>query len=387
MNIHLFYHSIASDWNNGNAHFLRGVASELIARGHSVRVHEPADGWSRRNLLAEHGPDPLRRFSAAYPGLASDAYDLSSLDEEAVLSDADLVIVHEWNDPVLVRRLGSLRRRRGFILLYHDTHHRLVSDANESRGELLRGYDGVLAYGAVLRDLYLREGVTGQAWTWHEAADITTFMPYPRSEDLGDVVWIGNWGDDERTEELREYLIEPIRSLGLKARMYGVRYPQSAREELASAGIEYAGWLPNFEVPRIFARFKVTVHVPRRPYVRLLPGIPTIRPFEAMACGIPLITAPWVDSEGLFQAGRDYLVARDGAEMRLHLSRLLERAELRQQLAEHARATIQTRHTCAHRVDELLAICDGIRRRQRHAAPAISTAAPEAAMAQRAPSF
>ena len=46
-----FYHSLVSDWNHGNAHFLRGVVRELLARGHDVRIYEPADGWSRENLL------------------------------------------------------------------------------------------------------------------------------------------------------------------------------------------------------------------------------------------------------------------------------------------------------------------------------------------------
>ena len=131
-----------------------------------------------------------------------------------------------------------------------------------------------------------------------------------------DLVWIGNWGDDERTEELIEFLIEPVRRLGLKADVYGVRYPESARRLLAEAGIAYQGWLPNFRVPEVFARARMTVHVPRRPYAHRLPGIPTIRPFEALACGIPLICAPWKDCEGLFRPGEDYLVASDGDEMK-----------------------------------------------------------------------
>jgi spore maturation protein CgeB len=96
--------------------------------------------------------------------------------------------------------------------------------------------------------------------------------------------------------------------------------------------------------------------VPRRPYVQLLPGIPTIRPFEALACGIPLITAAWHDSEGLFTPGRDFLMARDGAEMSRHLRLLLADRELAQDLAAHGLQTVLARHTCRHRAEELLAI-------------------------------
>jgi spore maturation protein CgeB len=134
-----------------------------------------------------------------------------------------------------------------------------------------------------------------------------------------------------------------------------VRYPEQARAMLGRAGIEYAGWLPNYEAPTVFSRFDVTVHVPRRPYTRALPGIPTIRVFEAMACGIPLISAPWDDAEGLFTPGEDFLVARNGAEMRRHLRDVLRDTELSESLVQHAFRTIHQRHTCAHRVNELLA--------------------------------
>src|SRR5690606_6180127 len=60
----LFYHSLISDWNNGNAHFLRGVASELIARRHDVRVFEPANAWSVQNLVADHGEAAIAAFHA-----------------------------------------------------------------------------------------------------------------------------------------------------------------------------------------------------------------------------------------------------------------------------------------------------------------------------------
>jgi spore maturation protein CgeB len=170
------------------------------------------------------------------------------------------------------------------------------------------------------------------------------------------VVWVGNWGDDERTEELHEFLLDPVEALGLRAKIHGVRYPDAARAALAKAAIEYGGWLANFDAPALFARYRVTVHVPRRPYVQALRGIPTIRPFEALACGIPLVCSPWEDAEHLFTPGEDYLVARDGAEMRRHLKSLIDNPEMARQLTAHGHRTILSRHTCAHRVDELLNI-------------------------------
>ncbi len=359
MRIVLFYHSLVSDWNHGNAHFLRGVAAELMALGHEVRVFEPRGGWSRANLEAEHGSEAVREFEAVFPALRSELYDPATLDLDEAFAGADLVLVHEWNAPELVRRIGAYRPRR-FQLLFHDTHHRAVTCPDAIAAFHLHCYDGVLAYGEVLRQAYLSLGWARQAWTWHEAADVRTFRPAVTGEACeGDLVWIGNWGDEERTAELEEFFVRPVRELRLRASAYGVRYPGEARQALERAGIEYRGWIPNWRVPELLGRFRLTIHVPRRPYARALPGIPTIRVFEALACGAPLVSAPWEDAEHLFTAGCDYLVARDGAEMRQRLSELLLDGARARALGEHGRETILRRHTCAHRVDELLAIHEG----------------------------
>ncbi len=385
MRVVLFCHSLVSDWNHGNAHFLRGVCGELLARGHEVAVFEPAGAWSVSNLVAEHGEAPLRAFARAYPHLRSERYTPESLDLDTALAGADLVLVHEWNEHALVRRIGLHRAANPhYKLLFHDTHHRSVTDPDSMAAYELRHYDGVLAFGSVIRDLYRRHGWCERAWTWHEAADTRVFRPLSvipakagiqgartsESEALdsrlrgndgeapreGDLVWIGNWGDEERTAELHEFLLEPVKALALKARVHGVRYPEHALASLREAGIAYGGWLPNHEAPAVFARYAVTVHVPRRPYVRALPGIPTIRVFEALACGIPLVSAPWDDCEGLFEPGADFLVARDGREMRERLREVLNEPDLARSLAGHGLRTLHARHSCKQRVDELLAI-------------------------------
>jgi spore maturation protein CgeB len=109
-------------------------------------------------------------------------------------------------------------------------------------------------------------------------------------------------------------------------------------------------------VPQTFAQFRLTVHIPRRPYVQALPGVPTIRPFEALACGIPLVSAPWEDVEHLFTPGKDFLMARNGQQMQQHMKALLYDRDMADELAGHGRRTLLQRHTCAHRVDELMQI-------------------------------
>ncbi|GAB6060034.1 CgeB family protein [Desulfonatronum parangueonense] len=362
MKISMFYHSLISDWNHGNAHFLRGVASELVRRGHDVSIYEPENNWSLRNLLQTAGEKAVAEFNDSFPSLRSIFYDPGSLEPEKILEDQDLVIVHEWNELSVVNAIGRHKASGGkYVLLFHDTHHRSMTDQEGISGYDLLAYDGVLAFGEVIRNKYLANRWAKHAWTWHEAADAAVFYPRENGTPAGDLVWIGNWGDEERTRELFEFLIVPVRELNLKARVYGVRYPEHALQALSDAGIEYGGWLPNYRVPEVFAQYKVTVHVPRKPYVETLPGIPTIRPFEALACGIPLVCSPWQDTEDLFAPGKDYLVARDKEEMKMHLSRILDDGKLSGALAENGLQTIRSRHSCAHRVDELLVILDQLR--------------------------
>src|SRR6185436_19189425 len=181
----------------------------------------------------------LEGFRAVYPMLGSIRYDIQTLDLETALDGADLVLVHEWSDHELVRRIGDHRKRGSsrYRLLFHDTHHRSVTDRTTMAAYDLSGYDGVLAFGSMIRDCYLREGWAARAWTWHEAADTRVFHPIPGEPCEGDLVWIGNWGDEERTAELRAFLFGPVRELGLTGRVHGVRYPEEARRELAEAGL------------------------------------------------------------------------------------------------------------------------------------------------------
>lgn len=360
MNISMFYHSIISDWNHGNAHFLRGVVSELISRGHQVKVYEPEDAWSVQNLVNEHGRQQLKEYQKVYPQLSSIRYQYKELDLGKELADQDLVIVHEWNEPDLVKAIGRHHsHNQQYKLLFHDTHHRSISDSSLAKYEL-SNYDGVLAFGSVIRDIYLSKGWAGKAWTWHEAADTNVFKPVESAASAGDIVWIGNWGDEERTREIGTFLIEPVKKLQLNAAVYGVRYPDDAGKNLKAAGIAYKGWLPNYKVPGVFGQYKTTVHIPRRPYVEALPGIPTIRVFEALACGIPLVSAPWDDIEGLFQPGKDFLIAENGKQMSKQLKILLNEPDTARALSEHGLKTILSRHTCAHRVDELMNICSSL---------------------------
>lgn len=357
-------HSVRSDWNNGNAHFLRGLLRGMMKLGHDVTILEPKTEWSMQHLLQEEGGEQsLQQFVEVYSELSVSTYgDLQHADSafwRGALQGLDVVILHEWNSPNLAALLLELRDELGFRLLLHDTHHRASSSPEQIRSFGTDRFDGVLVFGEALRTIYRERFGIGRVWTLHEAADTTVFRPSPGTTNE-DVVWIGNWGDDERSREIREFLLCPAASLRQRRfAIYGVRYPEDGLAALRAAGVRYGGYLPNLEAPAKYAASRLTVHIPRQQYTGAMRGIPTIRVFEALACGIPLISAPWEDTEHLFCEG-DLLFVKNGEEMKRAMEMLLSNPAMAEDQARRGLETILARHTCMHRAEELTSICEEI---------------------------
>lgn len=363
-----FAHSWVSDWNHGNAHFLRGLARALVRMGHKVRCYERLSSWSLSNLVnleGERAIESIDHFRRSFPELDVHFYNLDdSFPEfaEMAVTGADIVLIHEWNEPQLVNTILGLKDRIGFKALFHDTHHRAYTRAAEVLRFRLDLFDGVLAFGETVRRIYVDGFGIRRAWTFHEAADPESFFPLEVEKDI-DVLWIGNWGDEERSQELEEFLIGPAAALPHRhVVVHGVRYPLEALEKLAQAGIDFRGYLANLCAPRAYGESRLALHVPRRQYRNGLSGVPTIRVFEALACGVPLLCSPWTDAEGLFRPGEDYLVVPDGRTMRAEIERLLRDEAARRQLGENGLATVRSRHTCAHRARQLIEICEELGR-------------------------
>jgi spore maturation protein CgeB len=359
----LFAHSWLSDWNHGNAHFLRGLARELVRMGHEVRCYEEMGSWSLLNLMQEGdtADRAIDQFRREFPELDVRFYQRDETLNETLaeeLREADIVIIHEWTDPNIAAAILGYKAEFGFRALFHDTHHRAYTNAGDILRFPLHLFDGVLAFGEPLKRIYLDGFGVPRAWTFHEAADISHFYPLEEEPD-SDLLWIGNWGDEERTRELVEYLISPVSELrNCKTVAYGVRYPEQGRQSLANAGIEYRGYLPSLMTPRAYSSSALSLHVPRRQYTNGLSGIPTIRVFEALACGASLVCSPWSDVEELFRPDEDYVVVNSGAEMKAEIQHLLGDDSARRQLGANGRKTILQRHTCAHRAEQLVAICE-----------------------------
>ena len=357
-------HSLRSDWNNGNAHFLRGLLASMQRLGHAVEVLEPEHDWSIDNLREEpEGQRSLDDFARLYPDLLVRIYPADLFDRDRwrhFLRSSEIVVLHEWNPPALAQLLLELRDELGFRLLFHDTHHRASSSPEQIGAFGLARFDGVIVFGEVLRSIYRDRFGIHRVWVLHEAADTTIFRPLSSTEKDQDAVWIGNWGDNERSAEIQEFLLDPAATLNSKRfTIYGVRYPPEGLAALSAANVHYGNYLPNLDAPRIYSRSHLTLHIPRRQYSTVMTGIPTIRVFEALACGIPLLSAPWQDTESLFRPG-DLRFVENGTAMRDAMSDLLKNPAKAAEYAAKGRETVLARHTCDHRARELTTICEDL---------------------------
>src|SRR5581483_9887620 len=132
----------------------------LQARGHTAMCYEATDNWSLSNLLRIN-PNAIGEFRRDFPDLAFDRYtrgpDLADRLRER-LANADVALVHEWNDPDVVRLIGDLARQLGVRAFFHDTHYRVVLDEPHRQALELERYDGILAYSPSVAERYLALG-------------------------------------------------------------------------------------------------------------------------------------------------------------------------------------------------------------------------------------
>ena len=185
---------------------------------------------------------------------------------------ADVAIVNEWNEPGVIRLLGRLCLELGVTALFHDTHYRVVLDEGY-RGQLgLEQFAHILAFSPSVAERYRGLGFDNVS-VLHEAADTTVFTPLdvPKSTD---VVFVGNYGDGDRSAELEDYVFGPRHRLpDLRYAIYGVRYPEHVVARLNNGlDISYRGWLANTDVPAVYSAARTVLARAASPVRRAVAG-------------------------------------------------------------------------------------------------------------------
>ena len=337
--------SITSSWGNGHATTFRALVRELVAAGHDVLFLERDQPWYASN-----------RDLAQPPWGRTELYgSLEELNDRfaAEVRDADLVIVGSYvpqGDQVGDWVQRTAQGRTAFYDI--DTP---VTLAKLARGEheylrpdQIAGYDLYLSFtgGPTLRKLE-REFGSPRARVLYCSVDPQLYFPedHEMAWDLG---YMGTYSDD-RQPGVDRLLLQPAREW--RQGRFIVAGPQYPASIAWPANVEYRPHLPPAEHRAFYNRQRFTLNITRADMIRA-GWSPSVRLFEAAACGVPIISDRWDGLETLLAPGREIVLADTAAEV-LAVLRGMDEDE-RLAMARRARARILAEHTAAHRAEQLV---------------------------------
>ena len=335
--------SITSSWGNGHATTWRALLEALAARGHAITFLERDVPWYRAHR-------DLPRASWCRIELYQDLVDLRRR-FTARVADADVVVVGSYvpDGVAVVRWVQSTAA--GVVAFYDiDTPVTLAKlarrDCEYLAPELISGFDLYFSFagGPSLAQLEQAYGAR-RARALYCAVDPTTYRPLALRQRFA-LGYLGTYSAD-RQPALERLLIEPARALPeLSFVVAGPQYPA----DLAWPGnVARHDHLPPQRHPEFYNRLRFALNVTRADMVAA-GWSPSVRLFEAAACGVPIISDDWPGLEELLAPGREVLIARGPAEVVRCLRAI--GAEERAQIAAAARARVLSAHTAAHRAGE-----------------------------------
>jgi spore maturation protein CgeB len=337
--------SITSSWGNGHATTYRGLTRELRRRGHEV--------WFLERDL---------EFYADNRDLADPRYCLTrlyrSLDELRILyarlvRDADFVVVGSYVPEGTQVARWAQQTARGATAFYDiDTP---VTLAKLARGEhdyinptVIPGFDVYLSFtgGPTLGNLVRRHGAR-RAEALYCSVDPELYEPCPGTLPHLDLGYLGTYSVD-RQPTLDALLVEPARRYR-EGRFFvaGPQYPDSLAWP---ANIDRTPHLAPSEHRGFYASQRYTLNVTRRDMVEA-GWSPSVRLFEAAACGTPVLSDSWPGIEDFFEPGREIRLVRTPSEV-LEIVQQLPEAE-RLAWADRARTRVLRDHTASHRAETL----------------------------------
>ena len=332
--------SITSSWGNGHATTYRSLMWALLRRGHDVLFLERDTPWYRANRDAVDLPRGSIRLYHSIGELRGRW--------RSTLADADLVIIGSYVPEgvgvgALVQSIGS-----GIVAFYDiDTPVTLASlakgDCPYINPELVAGFDLYLSFtgGRALQVLERRYHARA-ARVLYCAVDPDRHAP-TAADPVWDMGYLGTYSAD-RQPALQELLCGPARRCPKKLfAVAGPLYPPAISwppnvERLEHVGPDRHGWF--------YSRQRFTLNLTRADMIRMGYS-PSVRLFEAAACGVPIISDWWPGIETIFVPGKHILVARSSQEVLFYLRDFPEGE--RRQLAVRAREHVLARHTAAHR--------------------------------------
>jgi spore maturation protein CgeB len=336
--------SITSSWGNGHATTFRGLVRELVKRGHDVTFLERDQPW-----YAQHRdlPKPPWGRTALYASLE----ELREAHAQDV-RDADLVIVGSYV-PDGVRVGDWVQQEAAGIKAFYDIDTPVTlakmgrRDYEYLHPRQVPGYDLYLSFtgGPTLKRLE-REFGAPRARALYCSFDPELYFPEP--QDLRwDLGYMGTYSED-RQPGVKAFLLDPARELARGHFVVaGPQYPATAGWP---RNVSYLPHLPPAEHRRFYNAQRFTLNVTRRDMIAA-GWSPSVRLFEAAACGTAIVSDRWPGIESLLVPHQEILLVDRTADVLDILRRCGDEERLR--VAERARRRILAEHTAAHRAAEL----------------------------------
>ncbi|TGD80537.1 CgeB family protein [Hymenobacter wooponensis] len=344
MNIVILGLSITSSWGNGHATTFRGLVRELTKNGHQVLFLERDVPWyaNSRDL-----PNPDFCQLALYSSLT----DLQARFWEQV-READLVIVGSYVPEGVAVGEWVVQTAQGIKAFYDiDTPVTLAKlerhDYEYLHPRLIPQYDLYLSFtgGPTLQRLERQYG-SPMARPFYCSFDPALYYPEPQTLqwDLG---YLGTYSED-RQPPLEKLMLDAARQWPTgRFVVAGPQYPTSVQWP---SNTHYIPHLPPAEHRTFYNAQRFTQNITRADMIAAGYS-PSVRLFEAAACGTPIISDYWDGLDSFFAFDEEILVAYTAADTLSYLQELSE-AE-RQAMGERARQKVLTYHTAAHRAQEL----------------------------------
>ena len=334
--------SLSSSWGNGHATTYRALLKQFAARGHDILFLERDVTWYAN---ARDCAEPDYCQLALYSDLAG----LESWRGE--MARADAVIVGSYvPEGVVVGRLVQ-ESARGVTAFYDiDTP---VTLAKLERGdfeylspEIIPGYDVYLSFtgGPTLERLERRYG-SPAARALYCSVDAEAYQPLDMLKRW-DISYLGTYSDD-RQPTLNRLLVEVARRM--PERRFAVAGPQYPAGIEWPANVERIEHVPPRDHPEFYAASRFTLNVTRADMIAA-GWSPSVRLFEAAACGTPIISDRWDGIDSLFVPGREIILADDAATVARALAAPDDEAAA---IGGAARARVLAAHTAGHRAAEL----------------------------------
>ena len=337
--------SITSSWGNGHATTYRGLVRELCRRGHDVTFLEHDKPWYADNRDLPEPPFGTTRLYASVGELQAD--------HKATVENADAVIVGSYVPEGVAVGGWAVRHATGPVCFYDiDTPVTLAKlrrgDFEYLSPELIPKYDAYLSFtGGPTLDLLERELGSPRALPLYCNVDGEAYFPEPATGEAYDLSYLGTYSDD-RQPTLDKLLLGPARAWGDgRFCVAGPLYP---------AGIAWPGnvgrieHLPPAEHRGFYNASRWTLNVTRGDMIAA-GWSPSVRLFEAAACGTPVVSDRWEGLGDFFELGREIVVA-DTAEAALATIRDMPADDARA-IGAAARETVLAKHTAAKRAEEL----------------------------------